>query len=126
MSNTRKIVYGFLSVAIIFGITAKCLFLHRISQYQRGKERLEISIQKDERFHNVRIFCYPTKPSTFLLAPIALPLNARRDLEHLVSNAFGSLPVKVRYAGAEFFGSASGASNSESNQFQNGPVGKAP
>lgn len=105
LSVTRRFVYGFLLIAASIGIIAKCVFLHRVSQYQRGKERLEVDLQNDERFRNVRIFFFSTRPSAFVLAPVDLPLNAKRELEHMVTSAFAPLRVPVQYADSNYFGS---------------------
>jgi hypothetical protein len=126
MSIVRKVVFGFLCIAIAFGMIAKCVFLHRVSQYQKGKRRLELYLQKDERFRNVRIFFYSTRPSASVLAPRDLPLNAKQDLERLVTAAFGQLAVPVQYAGAQYFENANGVSNGESNQVRKGDTAKQP
>jgi hypothetical protein len=111
MSPVRKLVYGFLCIAIAFGIAAKGVFLHRVSQYRKGDERLEQMLQKDERFRDVRIFFYPTRPSVRVLAPSDLPLNARQDLERLITAAFAPLPVPVHFTGENSFGYKDGVSN---------------
>lgn len=119
MSLARRLVYGFLCIAIVFGIVAKGMFVYRVSQYRKGKERLEMMLQKDERFRNVRIFFYSTRPSVRVLAPGDLPLNAKQELERLVTAAFAPLPAPVQYLGADFFGNENGVSNGEVGSITN-------
>ena len=101
--TTRLWIYGILCSLIAVGIIIKCVFWHRVSQYQQGKSRLEKTLQKDDRFRDVRIFFYSTRPSVSILAPSDLSLQAKQDLERMVNTAFTPLPVPIQYAGAEFF-----------------------
>jgi len=101
LSPGRRVVYGIPCAAIAVGIIAKGVHLHHISQYRKGKECLEMSLEKDQRLRNVHIFFSPTRPSASVLAPRDLPLNAKRELERLVADAFRGLPVRIQYAGPE-------------------------
>ena len=95
----RILVYGSLCVLTAFGIIEKCIHIHLASEYRKGKEELEMNIQKDERFNNVRVFFSSTRPSVFVLAPKNLPLDVREDLERLTIAAFNPLQVPVYYKG---------------------------
>lgn len=101
--TTRLWVCGILVSLIAVGIITKCIFWYRVSQYQQGKSRLEKNLQKDDRFHDVRVFFYSTRPSVSILAPSELSLQAKQDLERMVKTAFTPLSVPIQFAGAEFF-----------------------
>jgi hypothetical protein len=100
MSKTtivRILVYGFLCAIIAFGIVEKFRHTRLASQYQQDKERLEIYLQKDKRFSNVRVYFIPTRPSVLILAPNDLAPSAKNDLDRLVATNFAPLLVPVHY-----------------------------
>jgi hypothetical protein len=103
VTATRLWIYGILSSLIVVGIITKGIFWHRVSQYQEGKSRLEKTLQEDDRFRDVRIFFFSTRPSISILAPSNLPFLAKQDLERMVNTAFTPLSVQIQYAGTEFF-----------------------
>jgi hypothetical protein len=100
----RKLAYSVLCIVFIWAIIAKSVFWYKVSKYKNGKEQLELEFKKDDRFRDVRIYFSPTRPSAFVVAPNRLSPNSKQDLEHLVTSAFTSLPVRVRYAGTNYFG----------------------
>jgi len=103
MTATRLWIYGILCSLIAIGIITKCIFWHRVSQYRQGKTQLEKTLQKDDRFRDVRIFFYSTRPSVSVLAPSDLSSQAKKDLERMVDTAFMPLSVPIQYASAQFF-----------------------
>jgi hypothetical protein len=90
-------------------IIANRIHQYHISKYQKGKDSLELILKKDGRFQGVHVFFYSTRPSTWILAPEDLSLDAKHDLSNLVSNAFGPLPVPIRYASSQFLVNTNGA-----------------
>src|SRR5271165_4682172 len=101
ISTARKWIYGILCVFLAFAFMLKCMFWHRVYQYRTGKEQLEMDFGKDNRFHDVRVLFFETRPSVSILAPQNLRSDARSDLERLVAKAFGGLPVTLSYPAEE-------------------------
>jgi hypothetical protein len=105
IKSNRIVLYGFLCIALAIAIAYKWSFARRVSQYREGKEHLEISLQNDSRFRDVRIYFFSTRPSVSILAPSNLPLNAKEDLARLVGQAFAPLPApRIYYPGTNFYG----------------------
>jgi hypothetical protein len=97
----RKVIYVVLTFVVAVMIAASCIHQYSISRYQRAGDSLKDGFQKDDRFGRVRVFL-STQPSAWVLAPTDLPPSAKRDLSNLVYNAFGPLPVPIRYADSNF------------------------
>ena len=98
----RNVIYIVLTLVVAVMIAASCIHQYNISRYQRGRDGLTKNLQKDDRFGRVRIFLYTTRPSAWILAPADLPPSAKRDLSNLVYNAFGPLPVPIKFADSNF------------------------
>lgn len=90
-------LYMFLCVGVIIIVFDKYIYYRTVQEYRQCEKRLKIELEADDRFRNVRVLFYPTRPSLSILAPANLPEEAKADLGHLVSSVFTHLPTSIYY-----------------------------
>ena len=93
----KIVIFGILCIAVISGGISEYRHFHLVSEYRNGQKQLEKSLQKDDRFHDVRVYFSPTRPGVLVFAPWTMPPRVRPDLERLVTATFAPLEVPVYY-----------------------------